>query len=92
MSDISDIWVFNGATARFPSGVFLSLENAKAWIKKNKLSGILTKYPIDIGVYDWAVQNNFFSPNNEKQKLPSFIGSFTCASMEHYHFLDGEED
>lgn len=29
-----DIWVFNGATARFPSGVFLSLENAKAWIKK----------------------------------------------------------
>ena len=34
MSDISDIWVFNGATARFPSGVFLSLENAKALIKK----------------------------------------------------------
>ena len=33
-----------------------------------------------------------FSPNNEKQKHPSFIGSFTCASMEHYHFLDGEED
>lgn len=60
--------------------------------KKNKLSGILTNYPIDIGVYDWAVQNNFFSPNNEKQKLPSFIGSFTFASMEHYHFLDGEED
>ena len=29
-----DIWVFNGATARFASGVFLSLENAKAWIKK----------------------------------------------------------
>ena len=29
-----DIWVFNGVTARFPSGVFLSLENAKAWIKK----------------------------------------------------------
>ncbi|KES11705.1 hypothetical protein SASC598O11_003800, partial [Snodgrassella alvi SCGC AB-598-O11] len=38
--------------------------------KKNKLSGILTKYPIDVGVYDWAVQNNFFIPNNEKQKLP----------------------
>ena len=33
-----------------------------------------------------------FSPNNEKQKHPSFIGYFTCASMEHYHFLDGEED
>lgn len=89
---MSDIWVFNGNKAHFPSGVFSSLENAKEWIKINKLSGILTKYPIDIGVYDWAVQNNFFSPNHEKQKLPAFIGSFTSASMEHYHFLDGEED
>lgn len=45
-----EIWVFNGTMARFPSGLFSSLAEAKAWIKKNKLSGILTKYPLDLGV------------------------------------------
>lgn len=87
-----EIWVFNGTMARFPSGLFSSLAEAKAWIKKNKLSGILTKYPLDLGVYDWAIQNDLFTPKKDHQKLPSFIASFTSASMEHYHFLAGEED
>jgi len=89
---MKEVWVFNGAMARFPSGIFISLENAKDWIKKNRLSGALTKYPVDKGVYDWAIENDLFCPKEDKHKLPSFIGGFTCASMEHLHFENGEED
>lgn len=86
------VWVFNGAMARFPSGVFTSLDHAKAWIKSNRLTGVLTQYPLDQGVYDWAVAKDLFLPQEEKQRLPAFIGSFTCAAMEHMHFEDGLED
>ncbi|MBF7994834.1 hypothetical protein [Rahnella laticis] len=89
---MKEIWVFNGSMARFPSGLFVSLDNAKEWIKDNKLSGVLTKYPINTGVYDWSIENGFFTPQDEKHKLPSFIASFTCASLDHFHFENGEED
>ncbi|SDT86818.1 DUF7710 domain-containing protein [Pseudomonas orientalis] len=89
---MKDVWVFNGAMARFPSALFTSLEDAKAWIKHNKLTGVLTKYPVDIGVYDWAIKNSFFRPTEAKHSESSFIGNFTCASMDHLHFEDGEED
>ncbi|MDH4548309.1 hypothetical protein E8E68_00025 [Pseudomonas sp. BN607] len=78
--------------ARFPSGVFFSLEGAREWIRRHKLSGVLTRYPANTGVYDWAIENGLFSATEDKHKTPSFIGGFTCASMEHFHFEDGEED
>ncbi|GKW24778.1 hypothetical protein PEC311524_23720 [Pectobacterium carotovorum subsp. carotovorum] len=90
--NMKEIWVFNGAMARFPSGIFFSLDNAKDWIKENRLTGVLTKYPVNKGVYDWAIENNFFCATEDKHKTPSFIGGFTCASMEHLHFEDGIED
>lgn len=34
-----EIWVFNGTMARFPSGLFSSLAEAKAWIKKVNCRG-----------------------------------------------------
>lgn len=89
---MKDIWVFNGVMARFPSGLFTSLEDAKTWIKHNKLTGVLTKYPVNTGVYDWAIKKSFFRPTEDKHSSSSFIGSFTCAAMDHLHFEDGEED
>ncbi|WP_339493156.1 MULTISPECIES: DUF7710 domain-containing protein [unclassified Pseudomonas] len=86
------IWVFNGEMARFPSALFISLEDAKDWVNHNKLTGILTKYPVNIGIYDWAIKNSLFRPTEDKHNSSSFIGSFTCASMDHLHFEDGEED
>ncbi|HEU0053036.1 MAG TPA: hypothetical protein VFQ39_07655, partial [Longimicrobium sp.] len=48
------VWVFNGEAGSFPSGVFTSREAAEAWIAKYALTGVLTAYPLDVGVYDWA--------------------------------------
>ena len=43
-----------------------------------------------MGVYNWAIKENFFTIRNEYQKESKFIQRFTCASMEHFHFEDGK--
>ena len=53
---------------------------------------MLTLYPLDTGVYEWAIENDIFTPKEEHQFNPSFIQRFTSASMEHYHFENGEEE
>lgn len=89
MSETENVWVFNGERNPFPSAVFSSREKAEVWIKENKLSGTLTAYPIDIGVYDWAVSKNYFNPKREDQKSPNSIANFSSASQEHYHYREG---
>jgi hypothetical protein len=36
------VWVFNGAHASFPAGVFGTQERAEEWIRKNARTGTLT--------------------------------------------------
>ena len=86
------VWVFNGDNSRFSSGVFRSMEKAEEWIAINRLSGILTKYPLDTGVYEWAIQNRLFSVRKDEQKHPAFIGRFTSASQDHFHYENGKKD
>ena len=86
------IWVFHGANARFTSGVFSTKATADQWIKKHKLTGLLTCYPLDTGCYDWAIESNFFEPKNESQITSEFIQKFTTASQEHYHYENGDDD
>ncbi len=89
-NQIKKVWVFNGANGKFPSGVFTKKEHAENWIKKYKLSGLLTLYPLDHGVYDWAIANDFFSIKKEHEKQPEFIQRFSSASQEHFHYENGE--
>jgi hypothetical protein len=90
MSDIQTVWVFNGARAQFPSAVFTIRELAEKWIRDNKLTGILTRYPLDQSVYEWALARQYFEPRKEEHTSSTFIGRFTTASQEHYHYEDGE--
>ncbi|WET67845.1 hypothetical protein [Sphingobacterium sp.] len=89
---LDTIWVFHGEGGRFSSGVFTSIEKAEIWIDKHKLSGVLTAYPIDEGVYDWALFNDFFSVKKQAQMEPGFIQKFTSASQDHYHYENGAKD
>ena len=86
------IWIFSGSNSQFPSAVFEDLKKAEKWIKEHSLSGALTKYPIDQGVYEWAISNNYFSPKKEHERSPKFIQSFSSASQEHYHYENGNKD
>ena len=84
------VWIFTGPRAQFPSGVFTSREAAERWIRPHRLSGTLTAYPVDVGVYDWAVSVGHFAPTRNDQRAPEFIQRFSSASQEHYHYEDGE--
>jgi hypothetical protein len=88
----SNLWIFHSAGARFSGGVFSNQDSAEAWISKNNLTGILTSYPLDEGVYDWALTEGLFSPTKDKHKTPEFIGGFTSASQDHYHYENGKKD
>ena len=92
MSEQSGVWVFKGEGANFPSGVFSTLEFSEAWIAANKLTGILTLYPVDIGTYDWVVANGYFQPKTDKEKSAKFIGGFSSAYQKHYHYRNGRID
>ena len=86
----SAVWVFCAVGAMLPSGVFTELLVAEAWIKKHSLSGVLTEYPLDTGVYEWAIVKGYFSPKYPSHESAEFIGRFTSAYLSHSHFENGE--
>ena len=86
------IYVFTGKGANFPGGIFNDKKNATEWIEKYALSGVLSTYPIDKGLYDWAIENEYFEAKKEYQKEAKFIEKFTCASIDHFHYENGKID
>jgi hypothetical protein len=92
MNHINEVWVFNGVNNKFPSAIFTNRKDAEDWISKFLLSGILTLYPLNQSVYEWAITNNFFSPKSGKDSSPEFIQKFSSASQEHYHYDEGKID
>ncbi len=88
------MWVFVGDNSNFPSGIFTEYENAKSWIERYNLSGTLSIFPIDEGVFDWAIKNNALTIKDEKKSEqsndPFFISSCLPASLDHYHFENGK--
>jgi hypothetical protein len=89
MSDIPTVWVFNGARSNFPSAVFSQKDLAEDWIRKYLLTGTLTRYPVDLSAYDWAISRGFFTASKDEQREATFIQKFSSASQEHYHYEDG---
>ena len=87
---IDSVWVFNGDGARFPSGIFTSKDNAARWIEQHGLSGVLTAYPVDEGVFDWAIRTGMFDAKSDKHTSPEFIQGFTSAAQEHVHYERGK--
>jgi hypothetical protein len=87
--DEPGVWVFSGYGGQFPSGVFTTLAKADEWIGKHKLSGVLTWYPLDVGVYEWTIEMKYFLPRKEYQKTAAFIQTFSSAHTGHYHYENG---
>jgi hypothetical protein len=87
---MSWLWIFHGAGGGFSSALFSDRLKAEEWIRKYSLTGTLTKMPVDISVYDWAIENGKFKPKRDSQKTGEFIQHFTCGALEHYHYAEGE--
>ena len=84
------VYIFHGKGARFSGAVFSDQSAAEEWIFTNKLTGMLTVYPMNQSAYDWAIENKYFTPKKDNHKSSSFIAGFTSASQEHYHYEDGK--
>lgn len=84
------VWVFVGAKAGLPAAVFSSKENGEKWIAENGVSGSLSEYPLDISIYDWVQEADFFEPKRDDQRTPRFIERFTSASQPHHHYEQGK--
>lgn len=80
------VWGFNGDRNSFPSAVFTQRHLAEVWILKNILTGTLTCYPLDTGVYEWVVDRGWFQPKTDYQTTPNFIQNFSLAYHERYHY------
>jgi hypothetical protein len=86
------VWIFLGEGGRWPSGVFSSREAAVEWIAEHHLTGMITEYPVDVGVYDWAIATGSFHPGKPEHSSSGFIGRFTTAAQEHEYFTGGIRD
>ncbi|WP_419185880.1 DUF7710 domain-containing protein [Rohdeia mirabilis] len=93
MPEPATVWIFHGDGARFAGGVFTTEASAREWISGNRLNGVLTEYPLDVGVFHWAIREGLTNMKPEtlaaKRDDPRFIGGFTTASQRHVHFVDG---
>lgn len=69
--------------------MFSSREVAVRWIAGHRLTGMITEYPVDVGVYDWALASGSFRPRKPQHSSAEFIGGFTTVVQEHEHFTDG---
>ena len=87
---MEEVWVFHGAGGKFASGVFASKPQAGEFIERYRLAGTLTKYPVGISAYDWAIEQYVFKPTKPQHYEASFVQGFTDASQEHYHYDPGD--
>jgi hypothetical protein len=71
------LWIFHASGAKFAGGVFEDTVMAELWIKKHRLSGVLTGNPVDEGCFDWVLRT--FGTASDKAKLqakgtdPAFV-------------------
>lgn len=89
MSEITSVWIFNGARSIFPSGVFSNREIAEEWVRRHALTGTLTQYPVDVGMYEHAIASKTFTPRKPDHSTSEFIGKFSGGGLNHFHYEDG---
>jgi hypothetical protein len=86
--DVPYVWVFHGEHAQFASGVFADQDAALAWAAAHELSGVLTRYPVGVGCYDYAVAQNRFVPSKPHHGTPEHVARFSPGGP-HIHLRDG---
>jgi hypothetical protein len=85
---LTEVWIFNGGETGLPVAVFVSREQAEECIERLELSGLLTKYPVGITVYEWAEKNDLL-PRKRSNLCPT---DFTTGALEHYHYRKGKDE
>lgn len=51
------VWVFKRLNVSVPNAAFSCLDKAEKWIFDKKSTGVLTKMPLDISIFEWTEEN-----------------------------------
>lgn len=87
-SEYETCWVFHGDTSRFANAVFAKRQDAESWIAKHRLSGLLTEYPINHGMFDIAASLNLIPKNIAAAASPQYIQQYVLG-ISHGHYENG---
>ena len=83
------LWVFLGIDSDFPAAVFSERDKAESWINRYKLNGNVILYPVDITLYDRAIQNNYISGDNPEVSTKEFISNYTPDRLKQLVYQEG---
>jgi hypothetical protein len=83
------VWVFMGERGAYPMAIWSSLDEAHKYIHDELLSGSLTRYEVDVPVYQWAINSGKFKPTKDQHRSLKFRQTFNNQYQEHYNFRDG---
>ena len=83
------VWIFMGDKGTCPMAIWSSLDAAHKYIHDNQLSGALTRYEVDVPIYDWAKDSGAFKPSKDQQRSVKFRQTFSNQYQEHYNFREG---
>jgi hypothetical protein len=92
-SNEASVWLFHAdSPGTFACAVFSTIETADEWIARVGASGTLTRYPLDVSVYDWVIAEGYWTPKRDDQRTPEFIQRFTSAYTGHHHYEGGRRN
>jgi hypothetical protein len=85
------VWLVNCNAGSLPCGVFLTERDARDFIARHAISGVLSEFPLGESTYDHATRLGLFSPKNDTERSGEFIADFS-PRLPHYHFENGQPD
>jgi hypothetical protein len=85
------VWMFTGDSSKLPSGIFSSKGKAEDWVRRHKLTGTLSEFPLDNGTYDHAIAEGLFEPRKEHETEAWFIADFS-PRLPHEHWRNGDHE
>lgn len=84
--------IFHGDGVRYASAVFQTEPEALSWAKNQRVSGLLTEYPVGDGSFHIALKQQMFKPSKPHHGTPEHVASFSPGWTRHIHLIDGDPD
>lgn len=81
---LRSVWLFWGGSQ--VGGAFSTAEEAERWIAEHGLSGVLTRYPVGMGAYEYSreVLGASFPVGDA-----ATIANYVSGRQKHHHYEDG---
>ena len=80
------IWLIQGTEKQNIIACFEEKEVAEAFIHQQQFKCILMQFPVNISVYDWMIEKQYFKPKTDLEQSKRFKERFRSSYLPHEHF------